>query len=62
VLKQEIVKGFELVLHTKREIFFEKKVLICKISVSPFPNDGIQGICNISKQVGGVEEISSNVL
>ncbi len=49
MLKQEVVKGFELVLRTKRENRFEKKVLICKISVSPFPSGDIQGICNISK-------------
>jgi hypothetical protein len=29
------------------------------VSGSLFPSGGIQGDCNISKEVGGVEEISS---
>ncbi len=59
MLKQKIVKGFELVLHKKRDNLFEKKLLVCKVSGSPFPSGGIQGACNVSKWVGGVEEISS---
>jgi hypothetical protein len=43
------VKGFELVLHRKMEILFERRLLVCKVSGSPFPSGGIQGVCNIFK-------------
>jgi hypothetical protein len=59
VLEQKVVKGFELILHRKRENIFESTILICKVSGSPFPSGGIQRNCNISKRMGGVEEISS---
>jgi len=32
------------------------------VSGSLFPSGGIQGDCNISKEVGGVEEIFQNVV
>jgi hypothetical protein len=49
VLKQKAVKGFELVLHREKEIFFEKGLLVYKVSGNPFPNGGIQGAYNFSK-------------
>jgi hypothetical protein len=48
-LEQEVVKGFELLLHKKRENLFKKRFLVCKVSGSPFPSGGIQGACNFSK-------------
>jgi hypothetical protein len=50
VLKQEVVKGFELVLHRKKErILLRDGVLICKMGGSSFPSGGIQGAYNFSK-------------
>jgi hypothetical protein len=50
VLEQEVVKGFELVLHRKKgENPFETRFLVCKVSGSSFPSGGIQGACNFSK-------------
>jgi hypothetical protein len=49
MLEQEVVKGFEFILHRKRENLFERKILIYKVNESPFPNGGIQGACNFSK-------------
>jgi hypothetical protein len=50
VLKQEVVKGFELVLHRKKErILLRDGVLVCKVSGSSFPGGGIQGAYNFSK-------------
>ncbi len=49
MLKQKVVKGFELVLHRKRNNLLEKRLLVCKVSASPFPSGGIQGACNLSK-------------
>ncbi len=60
MLEQEVVKGFELVLHRKKErILLRDGVLVCKVSESSFPSGGIQGAYNFSKWVGGVEETSS---
>ncbi len=60
MLKQEVVKGLELVLHRKKErILLRDGVLVCKVSESSFPSGGIQGAYNFSKRVGGVEETSS---
>ncbi len=60
MLEQEVVKGFELVLHRKKEriILRQGFFLVCKVSGSSFPSGGIQGACNFSKRVGGVEETS----
>jgi hypothetical protein len=42
VLEQEVVKGFELVLHRKKErILLRDGVLVCKVSESSFPSGGI---------------------
>jgi hypothetical protein len=50
VLKQEVVKGFELVLHRKtKRILLRDGFLICKVSGSSFPSGGIQGTYNFSK-------------
>ncbi len=50
VLEQEVVKGFELVLHRKRErILLKTRFVLCKVSGSSFPSGGIQGACNFSK-------------
>ncbi len=50
VLEQEVVKGFELVLHRKRErILLKTRLVLCKVSGSSFPSGGIQGACNFSK-------------
>jgi hypothetical protein len=46
-LEQEIVKCFELILHRKRENFFEKRFLVCKVNGSP--SGDIQGACNVFK-------------
>ncbi len=43
----------------KGENRFETRFLVCKVSGSSFPSGGIQGACNFSKWVGGVEETSS---
>jgi hypothetical protein len=60
ILEQEVVKGFELVLHRKNErILSIDGILVCKVSGSSFLNGGIQGAYNFSKCVGGVEETSS---
>jgi hypothetical protein len=60
VLEQEIVKGFEFVLHRKKErIFLRDKFLVCKVSGSSFPSGGTEGAYNFSKLVGGVGETSS---
>jgi hypothetical protein len=37
LLKQKVLKGFELVLHKKRE----RRFLVCKVSGSSFPSGGI---------------------
>jgi hypothetical protein len=50
VLEKEVVKGFELILHRKKErILLKDKVLVCKMSGSSFPSGGIQGAYNYSK-------------
>jgi hypothetical protein len=49
MLEQGVVKGFVFVLHKKREKFFERKLLVCKVRGCPFPSDGIQGACNVFK-------------
>jgi hypothetical protein len=50
VLKQEVMKDFELVLHRKKErILLKEGFLVCKVSGSSFPSGGIQGACNFSK-------------
>jgi hypothetical protein len=33
------LKGFELVLHRKSENLFERRLLVCKVNASPFPNE-----------------------
>ncbi len=43
------MKGFELVLHRKKDNLFERRLLVCKVSASPFPSGDIQGACNVSK-------------
>ncbi len=43
MLKQKVMKGFEVVLHRKKErIILRDGVLICKVSGSSFPSGGIQ--------------------
>jgi hypothetical protein len=52
VLEQEVVKGFELVLHRKKKkerILLRDGVLVSKMSGSSFPSAGIQGGYNFSK-------------
>jgi hypothetical protein len=49
MLEQEVMKGFEFVLHRKRENLLERMILVYKVSGSPFPSGGIQGTCNVSK-------------
>jgi hypothetical protein len=50
VLEQEVVKGFELVLHRKKErILLKKGFLICKMNANSFPSGDIQRACNFSK-------------
>jgi hypothetical protein len=50
VLEQKVVKGFELVLHRKKErILLRDGVLVCKVSGSSFPSGGIQGAYNFTK-------------
>jgi hypothetical protein len=50
VLKQEVVKGFELVLHRKKKtILLRDGFLVCKVSGSSFPSGGIEGAYNFSK-------------
>jgi hypothetical protein len=50
VLEQGIVKGFEFLLHRKRErIFLKDEFFVCKVSGSSFPSGGIQGAYNFSK-------------
>jgi hypothetical protein len=49
VLQQEVVKGFKLVLIDKGRIFWRKGFYVAKVSGNPFPSDGKQGICNVSK-------------
>jgi hypothetical protein len=50
VLEQEVVKGFDLVLHREKgENLFERRFLVCKASGSSFLSGGIQGACNFSK-------------
>jgi hypothetical protein len=50
VLEQEVVKGFELVLHRKKErILLKNRFLVFKMSGSSFPSGGIQGAYNFSK-------------
>jgi hypothetical protein len=40
VLEQGIVKGFEFLLHRKRErIFFERRIFVRKVSGSSFPSE-----------------------
>jgi hypothetical protein len=40
VLEQGILKGFEFLLHRKRErIFFERRIFVCKVSGSSFPSE-----------------------
>ncbi len=41
MFEQEVVKGFELVLHRKRENLFERMILVCKVNESPFPSGGV---------------------
>jgi hypothetical protein len=41
LLKRKVVKGFELVLHKKRENIFERRLLVCNMSGNPFPSGGI---------------------
>jgi hypothetical protein len=42
VLEQEIVKGFELVLHRKKKrILLKDEVLVCKVSGNSLPSGGI---------------------
>ncbi len=53
MLEQEVVKGFELILHRKKEkILLKDRALICKVSASSFPNGGIQVAYNFF-QVSG---------
>jgi hypothetical protein len=50
MLEQEVVKGFEPILHRKKKrIFLRDGVLVCKVSGSSFPSGGIQGTYNFSK-------------
>jgi hypothetical protein len=50
VLEQKVVKGFELVLHRKKErILLRDEILVCKVNGSSFPSGGIQGAYNFSK-------------
>jgi hypothetical protein len=50
VLQQEVMKGFELVLHRKKErILLKEGFLVCKVSGSSFPSGGIKGVCNFFK-------------
>jgi hypothetical protein len=50
VLEKEVVKGFELVLHRKKErILLKDEILVCKVSGSSFPSGDIQGAYNFSK-------------
>jgi hypothetical protein len=50
VLEQEVVKGFELVLHRKKKIILLRDgFLVCKMSGSSFPSGGIEGAYNFSK-------------
>jgi hypothetical protein len=41
MFEQEVMKGFELVSHRKRENLFEIMILICKVNGSPFPSGGV---------------------
>ncbi len=60
VLEQEVVKGFELVLHKKKgRILLRIGFLVWNMNGSSFPSGGIRRACNFSKWVGGVEETSS---
>ncbi len=50
MLEQEVVKGFELVLHRKKKIILLRDgFLVCKMSGSSFPSGGIEGAYNFSK-------------
>ncbi len=60
MLEEEVVKGLSLYCIGKKErIVLRQGFLVCKVSGSSFPSGGIQGPCNFSKWVGGVEETSS---
>jgi hypothetical protein len=49
VLEEEVVKGFEFVLHRKKErILLRKGFLVSKVSGSSFASGNIQGACNFS--------------
>jgi hypothetical protein len=50
MLGQEVVKGFEFVLHRKKKrILLRKGFSVYKVNGSSFPSGGIQGACNFSK-------------
>jgi hypothetical protein len=50
IVLEQVVKGFELTLHRKKErILLRDEVLVCKVTGSSFPSGGIQGAYNFSK-------------
>ncbi len=57
VLEQEVERGFELLLHKKKEriLLREFSFFVCKVSWSSFPSGGIQGACNFFQVSGRCE-------
>jgi len=50
IVLEQVVKGFELVLHRKMDrILLREGFLVCEMSGSSFSSGDIQGACNFFK-------------